>query len=84
MRVGLPGPHIGGSMNTTQPTISDEEIARRAYAIWQARGCPPGDGTEDWQTAKAELTAGRACRNGTTQDRLQSWWRRMREKLASV
>ena len=66
---------------TTQATVSDEEIARRAYEIWQSRGCPPSDGSEDWQAAKEELTAARIGRNGSTQKRLQNWWRRVREKL---
>ena len=69
-------------MNTTQPVISDDEIARRAYEIWQRRGCPPGDGGDDWQAAKAELLAARIGRNGSTQERLQNWWRRVRQKIA--
>jgi DUF2934 family protein len=69
-------------MNTTQPVVSDEEIARRAYEIWQARGCPASDGSQDWQAAKEELMAARIGRNGSTQDRIQTWWRRVREKLS--
>jgi hypothetical protein len=71
-------------MNSTQTVISDDEIAERAYAIWQARGCPPGDGSEDWQAAKAELMGSRVARNGSTQQRLQSWWQRVREKIAGI
>ena len=69
-------------MGTTQHSVSEEEIARRAYEIWQARGCPPGDGAQDWDAAQAELLATRVLRNGSTQARLQSWWSRVREKLA--
>jgi hypothetical protein len=69
------------TLNATHPEISHDEIARRAYEIWQSRGCPSGDGAEDWQRAQAELVAGRARRNGTTQDRVQSWWGRMRRKI---
>jgi hypothetical protein len=69
------------AMHTTQSTISKDEIARRAYEIWQARGCPPGDGSEDWRTAEAELTAIRVARNGSTQERLQTWWQRMRHRI---
>lgn len=68
-------------MNATQSNVSDDEIAKRAYQIWEARGCPPGDGAEDWQAAKAELAAYRIGRNGSTQRRLQTWWQRMRENL---
>jgi hypothetical protein len=70
-------------MSTYQTVVSDDEIARRAYEIWQARGCPQGDGQEDWEAAKAELTSGRIARNGSTQERLQSWWQRVREKFVS-
>jgi hypothetical protein len=68
-------------MTTTQRDIPQEEIARRAYEIWQSRGCPPGDGSEDWQAAEAELLAARVRRNGTTQQRLQTWWGRVRQKI---
>jgi hypothetical protein len=70
-------------MNTTHTVVSDDEIARRAYEIWQARGCPASDGREDWEAAKAELTSSRIRRNGSTQQRVQGWWQRMREKIAS-
>jgi hypothetical protein len=32
-----------------------ERIAERAYARWQARGCPISDGLDDWFAAQAEL-----------------------------
>jgi hypothetical protein len=69
-------------MNAIHAVVSDDEIAVRAYAIWQSRGCPPGDGEDDWEAAKAELTAARIRRNGNTQERVQSWWRRFRERIA--
>jgi hypothetical protein len=69
-------------MEETQAVVSDDEIARRAYEIWQARGCPASDGQEDWEAAKAELTAARVERNGSTQQRIQKWWGRMRQKIA--
>lgn len=67
---------------STNSTVSKDEIARRAYEIWEARGCPPGDGTEDWRAAEMELTCARVSRDGSTQTRLQSWWRRVRERVA--
>jgi hypothetical protein len=70
-----------GSMNSSQTIISEDEIARRAYSIWQSRGCPPGDGSEDWRAAEAELMATRVRRNGSTQQRMQTWWERMRDKI---
>ena len=69
-------------MNAAQPVLSEDEVARRAYEIWQRRGCPPSDGNEDWQAAKAELLAARISRNGSTQQRLQNWWHRVRQKIA--
>jgi hypothetical protein len=35
--------------------ITDKMIADRAYHIWQARGCPQGDGTDDWDLARQQL-----------------------------
>jgi hypothetical protein len=32
-----------------------EEIAQRAYQLWQARGCPYGSPEEDWLRATEEL-----------------------------
>jgi hypothetical protein len=70
-------------MNTIKSKkVSQDDIARRAYEIWQSRGCPPGDGSEDWQAAEAELLGGRVARNGSTQDRVKTWWDRVREKMS--
>jgi hypothetical protein len=71
-------------MNTTKSNVSQDDIARRAYEIWQERGCPPGDGSEDWQAAEAELLGGRVGRNGSTQDRAQTWWDRVRQKISGA
>jgi len=38
----------------TEP-VTEEAIAARAYELWQARGCPVGDGQQDWQDAKSQL-----------------------------
>lgn len=64
-------------MNTAERDVPTEEIERRAYELWQARGCPPGDGSEDWEAARSELIAQRYHRNGN----LWSWWCRIRQKL---
>lgn len=68
-------------MNTTKSNVSQEDIARRAYEIWESRGCPAGDGSEDWQAAEAELLGCRVARNGSTQHRVTSWWDRVRQKI---
>ena len=39
------------------PQIPDPLIAERAYHIWQAKGCPVSDGSEDWQLATEQLLA---------------------------
>jgi len=35
-----------------------EEIARRAFEIYQREGCLPGRDFENWLKAEAELTCG--------------------------
>jgi hypothetical protein len=70
-------------MNATELIVSEEEIARRAYELWQARGCPPGDGSEDWIAAERELVARRYSRNGTRGRGLLNWWRRVRDQTQS-
>jgi len=71
-------------MPTTDCDVSQDEIARRAYEIWQARGCPPGDGSQDWEKAKDELIAARIARNGSTQGRLRSLLGRVRQRITGV
>ena len=45
-----------GNVAYTAPARpSHEAIARRAYAIWQERGCPWGSPEEDWLRAEQEL-----------------------------
>ena len=40
-----------------QREISNEQIAERAYLLWESRGRPDTDGTADWEEAKAQLLA---------------------------
>ncbi len=35
--------------------MSDEEIARKAYELWESRGRPLGSPDEDWHKAKEQL-----------------------------
>jgi Protein of unknown function (DUF2934) len=67
-------------MSIAQHVVPQEEIARRAYELWQARGCPPGDGTEDWERAVAELTTGRR-RNSSPVEGLLDWLARIRKTI---
>jgi hypothetical protein len=36
-------------------SLTPASIAERAYAKWLERGCPAGDGLEDWLAAQSEL-----------------------------
>lgn len=40
-----------------QPTVSQDDIARRAYEYYVARGYQAGDPLDDWLRAERELTA---------------------------
>lgn len=39
------------------PVITTEEIARRAYAIWEGQGRPAGKAKEHWLQAEMQLKA---------------------------
>lgn len=67
-------------MKTAQSGVRTEEIARRAYELWEARGRPPSDGTEDWEAAFAELTSAR-FKNGAVEGGFRAWWSRVRQKI---
>lgn len=38
---------------------SYDEIAQRAYELWQERGCPEGSAEQDWFDATEQLRAAR-------------------------
>jgi hypothetical protein len=38
-------------------TVTREQIAKRAYEIWIAKGRPIGQDTQNWQQAERELLA---------------------------
>jgi hypothetical protein len=40
-----------------------EEIALRAYRLWEARGCPIGSAQEDWLRAEEEIRSEQAARD---------------------
>ena len=37
--------------------IDHDAIAKRAYEIWEAKGRPEGDGSQNWTEAEAQLRA---------------------------
>jgi hypothetical protein len=40
-----------------RPTVTEDEVRRRAYEIYLKRGTNPGDEVGDWLQAKRELQA---------------------------
>ena len=44
-------------------SASHEDIAQRAFQLWQDRGCPEGSPDVDWEQAEDELS-GRAGHAG--------------------
>lgn len=40
---------------TDQKQLNHEQVALRAYQIWQERGCTHGHDCEDWVKAEEEL-----------------------------
>ena len=55
----------GGRRTPAQKEPTRDMIARRAYEIWESRGCPAGSGVEDWLIAEAELIAAGRFRVGS-------------------
>ncbi|MFL5347352.1 MAG: DUF2934 domain-containing protein [Hyalangium sp.] len=47
------------SQNTARTGPTHEQIARRAYEIFLARGGQPGNPEQDWHQAERELRLGR-------------------------
>jgi hypothetical protein len=48
----------GGFMDDSLPTPDHEEVERRAYFMWEARGRPIGSPDIDWLLAEQEFLAG--------------------------
>jgi Protein of unknown function (DUF2934) len=68
-------------VNATETGINKDEIARRAYEIWESRGCPPGDGRDNWDAALAELLSARRKEQNGTDGGLKVWLSRVRRKI---
>jgi hypothetical protein len=41
--------------STSSPRADAQEIAKLAYQLWQARGCPEGSSEDDWLEAERQL-----------------------------
>jgi len=53
------GPAYGSKVNLYKPEteLTHERIAERAFAIWQNRGCIPGEDERNWFEAETQLRA---------------------------
>ncbi len=40
-----------------------DQVAERAFLLWQARGCPDGSAEQDWLQAEAEMQSETASRS---------------------
>ena len=49
------------SVMEAKPQLTEDEVRRRAYEIYCARSGGPGNETDDWLTAEAELRQGRVA-----------------------
>jgi hypothetical protein len=52
---GTHGGTHGGTTGHGVLAFTHEDIAARAYSLWEARGCPEGSSDEDWFRAVKEL-----------------------------
>ena len=52
-------PARSSKVNLAAPetTLTHEQIAERAWCIWQNRGCSPGEDERNWLEAEAQLKA---------------------------
>ena len=48
---------VASALSAPPATVTDEEVARRAYDLYLARGGEHGHDLEDWLQAKGELQA---------------------------
>lgn len=56
--VSLSSARVGaGKKSSFSPTALEEEIRRRAYELYEQRGCTPGREHEDWLRAEQEVVA---------------------------
>jgi hypothetical protein len=61
-------PPLAGSQQMV--TIPPEEIARRAYELFTARGGAHGSDLDDWLLAESELVRAKLTRQPKTSDRI--------------
>jgi hypothetical protein len=65
---------------SSENQVTNETISIRAYQLWEARGRPDCDGSDDWQTAKAQLDT--EAQQSAERRPLQRLMARIRNKAA--
>lgn len=50
-------PNIPGVSRDSSPADLETEIRRRAYELYERRGCTPGHENEDWLIAEREVVS---------------------------
>jgi len=50
-------PNIPGVSHDSSPADLETEIRRRAYELYERRGCTPGHENEDWLIAEREVVS---------------------------
>jgi len=58
-------PHPG-----SQQMVTEDEIAKRAYELFMARGATHGNDVDDWLHAESELVRARLMRQPKAPDRI--------------
>ena len=48
---------VPGISHDSRPTELETEIRRRAYELYERRGCTPGHENEDWLIAEREVVS---------------------------
>lgn len=48
---------VSGNGSHSRPETLEEEIRRRAYELYEQRGCTPGRESEDWLMAEQEVVS---------------------------
>jgi hypothetical protein len=62
VKTAVAAPQSAPAVSEAVVAVSEDEIARRAFEVYCARGGEPGRALEDWLQAERELTA--AASNG--------------------
>lgn len=83
VEIGQARPKEAEAMADESKHVFPDHIATRAHQLWEARGCPAGDGVDDWLAAEAELLRRReGAQSAVPGTRITRWFARLRPKAA--